>query len=168
MAIKTEWVLILSIAVTLLVSFSLKFQDSMHGAEIKKELSFKNTIFTEVDANGVRSFAKVKNGEQVNGILTMNEISFDKIDNTKIAADKALYAKDEIVLSGDVKIQQKNGFTFDTQKAIYNTRQGKITSPGKYHAALNENLMTGTNLSYDTKKQTASSQSVHATLYMQD
>jgi hypothetical protein len=168
MAIKIEWVLVFSIIATLIVSFSLKFENSIHNNMIKKELNFKNTIFTEVDTNGIVSFANVKNGEQTNGILTMYEISFDKINDTNVTARKAIYKKDEIILSGDVKIKQKNGFTFNTQKAVYDTRGGKITSKDRYRATLNENILTGYNLNYDTKKFSATSSNIHATLYTQD
>lgn len=168
MAIKIEWVLIFSIIATLIASFSFRFENSIHDHTIKKELNFKNTIFAEVDTSGIVSFANVKNGEQTNGILTMHEISFDKINDTKVAARKAIYKKDEIILSGDVKIKQKNGFTFNTQKAVYDTRGGKITSKDRYRATLNENTLTGDNFNYDTKKLSATSSNIHATLYTQD
>jgi lipopolysaccharide assembly outer membrane protein LptD (OstA) len=168
MAIKIEWVLIFFITITLLVSFSLRVEDSIHKTGIQKELNFKDTIFAEVDTSGLLSFANVKNGEQTNGILTMHDISFDKIDDTKVTANRAVYEKDEIVLSGNVKIKQKNGFVFNSQKAIYNTRSGKITSKDKYNATLNGNLLTGDNLSYDTKKLNATSSGIHAILHTQD
>lgn len=168
MAIKIEWVLFFSIITTLLVSFSLRFENNIKDFGIKKELSFKNTVFTEVDTNGLVSFANVKNGDQTNGVLTMHNISFDKIEDTKVIADRAIYKKDKIVLTGNVKIKQKNGFTFNTQEAIYDTKHGKIISKDKYNASLNENLLSGTNLNYDTIKQTATSSNIHATLYTQD
>lgn len=168
MAIKIEWVLIFSIIITLIVSFGLRFDDSVHKLDTKKELNFKNTIFAEVDTNGIVSFANVKNGEQTDGVLTMHDISFDKIDDTKVVANKAIYQNDEIILYGDVKIKQKNGFVFNSQKAVYNTRSGKIVSKDKYNATLNGNILTGNNLSYDTKKLNVTSSGIHAILYTQD
>jgi hypothetical protein len=168
MAVKIQWVLIFFIVITLMLSFSLRFDNNSHESGITKELNFKNTIFTEVDTNGVVSYANVKNGEQTDGVLTMHDISFDKMNDTKVVADKAIYQKDEIILSGNVKINQKNGFAFNSQKAVYNTRNGKITSKDKYNATLNGNILTGNNFSYDTKKSNATSGNIHATLYTQD
>ncbi len=162
MGVKIEWILLFAVIVTAIFSLSFKADTVSSSKADKKELEFFNAKLQEVDTKGLLSTAEAKSGVQVDGVLSMQHIFFDKIDNTKVWADKAIYKDSNMTLIDNVKIKQSKGYLFRTNKAIYDSKQKKIFAPNRYIATNANDTMTGYDLVYDTQKEEAVSKKIHA------
>jgi len=169
MVIRVEWVVALTILATIGLSFNLKFQDTAAKSKSNsKELEFVNMVLTEVNSTAVVSQAFAKSGNQENGILTLEHITYKKLGENEIVANKGIYTKDNIILKGDVKIIQKGGFVYITQEAIYNPKNKTFTSPTPFVATMGENKFSGAKLDYDMQKEEAKSQKIHAIIFNEE
>ncbi|MDD3775642.1 MAG: hypothetical protein PHV08_06785, partial [Sulfurovaceae bacterium] len=98
MVIKIEWIVVLAILATIGLSFNLKFQDTAAISKGNgKELEFDNMVLTEVNSTAVVSQAFAKSGKQENGILTLEHISYKKLGENEIIANKGIYTNDNII-----------------------------------------------------------------------
>jgi len=166
MVIKIEWIVVLAILATIGLSFNLKFQDTAAISKGNgKELEFDNMVLTEVNSTAVVSQAFAKSGKQENGILTLEHISYKKLGENEIIANKGIYTNDNIILKGDVKIIQKGGFVYTTQEALYNPKSKIFTSPTPFVATMGENKFSGAKLDYDMQKEEAKSHKIHAVIF---
>lgn len=168
MVVKIEWIVVLAIVATIGLSFTLKFQDITRPKGDSKELEFSNMVLTEVNTTAVVSQAFAKSGKQENGILTLEHITYKKLGENEIVANKGIYTKDNIILKGDVKIHQKGGFVYSTQEALYNPKNKTFSSPTPFIATMGKNTFSGVKLDYDLQKEEAKSQKIHAVIFNEE
>ncbi len=130
-----------------------------------KDLEFSNTTFIEVDTQKMQGWAFGTFGVRDKGVLTLDNIVFHTDNIDSLIAKKGKYIKEILYLDGDVVMQEKNGYTYNTQHANYNqeTEILNITSP--FTAVRYQNVMKGKTLRYDTAKKEAFGTKVDAILY---
>ncbi len=130
-----------------------------------KDLEFSNTTFIEVDTQKMQGWAFGTFGVRDKGVLTLDNIVFHTENIDSLIAKKGKYIKEILYLDGDVVMQEKNGYTYNTQHANYNqeTEILNITSP--FTAVRYQNVMKGKTLRYDTAKKEAFGTKVDAILY---
>jgi len=169
MAIKLETVLYIAISIVIVVTLSSK-QESKEAvvSSFKKELEFTSSTFSEVNATIQLNQSFAKSGVQVNGVLTLNDISYSGQKLKLLQANKAVYDGNLSTLYGDVVLRQENGFEYKTDKAIYDMNKQFVYIPNSFVAKMNDNIMNGKNLKYDISAQNAVASNISAILYTKD
>jgi lipopolysaccharide export system protein LptA len=92
--------------------------------------------------------------------MTLDNIIYMSPNIKSIVAKKAQIEGHLLYLDGDVVLQEKEGYRYETQHAMYNddTKILKITSP--FVGVKGDNTIEGETLEYDTRKKKATSLSV--------
>ena len=130
-----------------------------------KDLEFTHTTFIEVDTQKMQGWAFGTYGVRDKGILTLDNIVFHTDNIDSLIAKKGKYIKEVLYLDGDVVMQEKNGYTYNTQHANYNQKTEILNITAPFTAVRDENVMKGKTLRYDTVKKEAFGTKVDAVLY---
>lgn len=97
--------------------------------------------------------------------LRLREIVYHTDAVNLLRAQLGTYKGDYLYLEGNVTLNQKEGFDYKAQKATYNKKSQILTIDSPFEVHLNENIISGTNLIYDTKEKTVIGKKVKAVLY---
>jgi lipopolysaccharide assembly outer membrane protein LptD (OstA) len=161
MGIKLEYLLTILIIGTLSFFLMMKVEKHSPPKEVgQKELEFKNTLLVEVTTDTVKSYIYSTYGKRENSVMTLDNIIYMSPNIKSIVAKKAQIEGHLLYLDGDVVLQEKEGYRYETQHAMYNddTKILKITSP--FVGVKGDNTIEGETLEYDTRKKKATSLSV--------
>jgi len=166
MGLKLEFVLVLSIVTVLAVTLSVKIINKEKSTTIStKELEFTNTIFTEVDTNKTIGIAYGTHGIRDRGILTINNFKYSSKNIKELNSKTAIYKKDKIYLNNNVIFNQKEGYSYYTDHAVYSKNRQILNITSPYKAIMDKNIIYGDTLKYYTKDKKVFSTNVNATLY---
>jgi hypothetical protein len=163
MAIRVEWILILSIA--LVVSLAYEYKVSNNQVPHKKanrDLEFYDTIFSKVDTKSLLNKIYTTYGVLHSKVLDVQTIKYQDLQVDKLTANKAIIDKDIITLEGNVSIYLKDGLEFFSQKAIYNKKVSKLTIPTQFFANMQDDKIDGNSLVYDLNTKIALASKVNA------
>lgn len=169
MGIKLEFVLIIAIIGIISGALMLKIRNTPAPIKVfTKEVEFTNTTLIEVDTDNMKSRAYVTYGARDKGVLTLENIVYLGDNIESISANKARYEGDILHLDGDVVMQEKGGYKYETQHAIYNkeTEILNITSP--FTGVRGQNFIQGKSLEYDMRKKKATGTTVGTVFYTPD
>jgi len=130
-----------------------------------KELEFHDTTFLEVDQNGMLGKASVVTGIQDAGILHLKYLQYHTDTIRLLRADSATLEEKKLYLDGNITLDQKDGFYYEADDAIYDKRTKilQITSP--FRAMLKRNVIEGRALVYDTKHKEVRASMIEAVLF---
>ncbi len=166
MGLKLEIILTLFIVTILVVSFNIEFSHTTQKHTLPtKELEFTQTTFTEVDTNKTQGVAFSRYGIRDNGILTLHDLTYHTETIESLSAKKGTYRDDKVYLDHHIKVDQKEGFSYRMEHAVYDKKTEilKITSP--FTAVMDKNIIKGRNLLYDTRKKEAYAKKIDAVVY---
>jgi len=169
MGLKLEIILIVSIVAILSVALSVKIKNAAISHKIStKELEFTNTTFTEVDTNKTQSVFFGTYGVRNAGVLTVDNVRYYSDSIKELRAKKGTYRGDKIYLDHNITVNQKEGFDYKAEHAIYDQKREilHITSP--FTAIMNGNIIHGNSLVYDIKKREAVGTDVDAIVYTKE
>jgi type II secretory pathway pseudopilin PulG len=155
-------VIIAIFSATLMVKFT---HQSSNGKLFTKELEFTDTTLTEVDTQGMQGRAFGTYGIRDTGVLSMYNIKYHTDSIQLLRAKKATYKGDNIYLDGNITINQKEGFDYSAQHAVYNKQTKMLDVTSAFIAVMNNNTITGDTLHYDTQKKDATAKRIDAVLY---
>ena len=169
MGIKLELILTIAIIGIISGSLMLKLRNTPVPTKVfTKEVEFTNTTLIEVDTENMKSRAYTTYGVRDKDVLTLDNIVYlgDKI--ASLSANKARLKGDFLHLDGDVVLQEKGGYKYETQHAIYNkeTEILNITSP--FTGVRGQNMIKGESMEYDTRKKKATGTTVGTVFYTPD
>lgn len=166
MGLKLEWAIGLVIVAILSVSFKIKVSNNENNNTLfTKELEFSDTTFIEVDTNKTEGVAYSKYGVRDNSILVLHDFQYETSHIELLSAQTATYKKNEIYLDTNIVVNQKEGFRYRAEHAVFhkNTEILHITSP--FTAMMNKNIIKGNNLYYYTRKKEIYATNITATVY---
>jgi len=166
MGIRLEFILLIIIIITLMVTIMSKLTDtSMSHKKMYKELEFKDTIFIEVNQNTTRSKLFSTHGVRDTGILTLKNIKYYTNNIKELLADKGVYKNHTLYLDGHVKLTEKDGAIYTAEHANYEKKKEvlNITSPFKAH--MGKNIIYGDSLIYFVKEKVVKAKAIDATIY---
>ena len=169
MGLKLEIILIVSIVAILSVALTVKIKNATESHKIStKELEFTHTTFTEVDINKTQGVFFGTYGVRDAGVLTVDNIRYYNDSIKELRAKKGTYKGDKIYLDHNITVNQKEGFDYKAEHAIYDQKREilHITSP--FTAIMNENIIHGNSLIYDIKKREAVGTDVDAIVYTKE
>ncbi len=170
MGLKLEFILILLIAAILAITLSVKIINKEKSIEkvSTKELEFTNSTFTEVDTNKTIAIAYGTHGVRDRGILTIDNFKYNSKSVKKLTSKIAIYKKDKIYLNDNVVFNQKEGYNYYTDHAIYSKKTQIINIISPYKAEMGKNIIYGNTLKYHTKEKKVFSTNINATLYTKE
>ena len=166
MGLKLEIVLTVVIAaivsVTLLVKFTHKPSD---GKRFTKELEFTDTTLTEVDTTTMQGRAFGSYGIRDKGVLTLYDISYHSNNIQSLQAKKGTYKGDKLYLDGNITVNQKEGFDYSAEHAVYNKKTKILDITSAFTGIMDKNIIHGYTLRYDMQKKEAFGKRIDAVVY---
>lgn len=166
MAVRLEWIIAGVALMIFALSYAVKLSDqSSDLSGSTKELEFHDTTFLEVDQNGMLGRASAERGIRDAGILHLRYLRYHTDTIRLLRADSATLEERKLYLDGNITLDQKEGFYYEADDAIYDKRTKilQITSP--FRATLKRNVIEGRALVYDTKHKEATASMIEAELF---
>jgi hypothetical protein len=169
MGLKLEIILIIAMIAIVSVSVTVEIKNKkIVKKEPTIELEFTHTTFTEVDVNKTQGVAFGTYGIRDAGVLTVENLRYSTDSIKELRAKRGIYKGDKIYLDHNITVNQKVGFDYTAEHAIYDkkTEMLDITSP--FTAIMNENIIHGNSLRYDTKNKKAFATDIDAVVYTKE
>ena len=165
MGVKFELLLALLIVAIVTVMLNIELKPPKQAkAKSMKELEFYQTRFTEVTTQKVVGVAFSEHGVRQNGVLHVEGL-FYRNDNIKVL--KAMVGIDyrsRIVLEGNVTLEERNGYTFQGERAVYEKKSGMFHIASPFLMQKGTDRFSGKSLTYDTVGKVLHAKEVHALL----
>jgi len=169
MGLKLEIVLIVSIVAILSVALTIKIKNAhILNKVLTKELEFTNTTFTEVDTNKTEGVLFATYGVRNAGVLTVDNLRYHTNSIELLSAKKGTYRGDKIYLDYNITANQKEGFDYKAEHAIYDQKNEILNITSPFTAVMNKNVIHGNSLYYDNKKREALATDVDAVVYTKE
>ncbi|HEY9128475.1 MAG TPA: hypothetical protein VIN02_01430 [Sulfurovum sp.] len=169
MAIKLEHVLIVIIVVLITGIFMIKIQNTPPPVSaFTKELEFTDTTLIEVDTKDMQSRAYIKHGIRDRGILTLADIVYMSDNIESLSANNGVFYGNKLYLDGDVILQEKGGYRYKTEHAIYDQKTEILSITSPFTGVKGLNMIQGESLEYDTRLKKASGSTVGTIFYTPD
>ena len=169
MGLRLEFILVLLIVTVLSVTLSVKIINKEKNIKVStKELEFTNTTFTEVDTNKTIGIAYGTHGIRDKSVLTINNFKYNSKNIKELNSKVAIYKKDKIYLNDSVVFNQKEGYNYYTDHAVYSKKTEIITITSPYKAEIGKNIIYGDTLKYYTQERKVFSTNINATLYTKE
>ncbi len=166
MGLKLEAVCIVAIVAIVTGAMTLEVDNSaIKNTIFTKELEFTNTTFTEVDTQKLQGRAYGTYGIRNSGVLTLDNLVYFTENIKYLIANKGKYVGDVLTLTGDVEMEEKVGYHFDTQHAIYNQETEILDVRSPFVATSGINIIKGDTLVYHTRKKEAYGTNIDAVVY---
>lgn len=166
MGLKLEFLLILFVAGILTMAMTVKITNSLSAAKKQTvEMEFTDTTTIEVDTNKTLSTTYGTYGIRDKGVLKIDNLRYHT-DNIKLLrAKKGTLKGDNMYLDNNVILNKEKGSDYYTDHAVYNKKTGILLVTSPFKAIMDENIMYGDTLRYDTKKKKAFATHVNAVVY---
>jgi len=119
----------------------------------------------ELTSNGLNTILLGSIGIRYTNKYTIKDI--DYTDNSKknianMISDFGVYENETVKLRGHVTYVREDGLTFKSEKAFYNKKTADIISDTNYIAYLNDNVITGSYIKYNSISRKIYSKNVRA------
>ena len=166
MGLKLEIFLIVFVIGILAMAMTVKIQNSQTVQKQQTvELEFTDTTSIEVDTNKTLSVTYGTYGIRDAGVLKIDNLRYHT-DNIKLLrAKKGTLKGDKIYLDKEVILNKEEGSDYYTDHAIFDKKTGILLVTSPFKAVMNENIMYGDTLRYDTKNKKAFATEVNAIVY---
>ena len=169
MGIRLESLLLVSIVAIVAFSLTLKLgEDIPSYTPSGKLLEFNTTTFIEVDQSRLLSRTFSRYGVKHAELFTLEHIRYHTDTIEQLSARHGKLKGSRFYLDGNVTLHQKQGFDYHTEHAVYEKKQAILTLTSPFVAQMNENLIRGARLRYDTRSKAVLAHEVNATLYPVD
>ncbi len=166
MGLKLESLIVLAIVAILSFTFLMKTTDSTISEKCStKDLEFTNTILTEVDTDTMLGRAFGTHGILDKKVLTLYNLTYHTKNIELLRAKKGIYHGDELYLEGNITVNQKEGFDYNAEYAVYHKKTKVIDINSPFTGIMNQNIIRGNSLHYDIEKKEVFAQSIEAVVY---
>ncbi len=169
MGIKLELILTIAIIGIISGALMLKLRNIPVPTQVfTKEVEFTNTTLIEVDTENLKSRVYTTYGVRDKDVLTLDNIVYlgDTIES--LSANKARLKGDFLHLDGNVVLQEKGGYKYETQHAIYNKKTEILNITSPFTGVRGQNMIEGESMEYDTRKKKATGTTVGTVFYTPD
>ena len=169
MGIKLEYILTIVIIGILLGSYIVKIQNKPIPTKVfTKEVEFTNTTLIEVDTENIKSRVYATYGVRDNDVLTLDDPVYlsDKLES--LSANKARFKGDFLYLEGNVVLQEKDGYKYETEYAVYNKKTEILHITSHFTGVKGQNIIEGESMEYNIRKKKATGTTVVTVFYTPD
>lgn len=169
MAIKLEHILIAVIVILTSGVLMIKIRNTPPPSNVfTKELEFTDTTLIEVDTANTQSRIYVSRGIRDRGILTLEDIVYLSNNIESLSANNGIYYGNKLYLDGNVILQEKGGYRYKTEHAIYDQKTEILSITAPFTGVKGLNMIKGESLEYDTRQKKASGSTVGTVFYTPD
>ena len=169
MAIKLAPILIATSVVLISGVLMIQIRNAPPPVQVStKELEFTDTTLIDVDTNDMQSRAYVKHGIRDRGILTIEDLVYLSDNVESLSANNGIYYEDKLYLDGDVILQEKGGYRYKTEHAIYDQKTEILSITAPFTGVKGLNKIQGESLEYNTREKKASGTTVGTVFYTPD
>lgn len=166
MGLKLETVITIVIIAILTVAFMVKFVDSTSDEKrFTKELEFTDTTFTEVDTRAMQGRVFSTYGIRDQGVLTLYDLMYHTNRIELLSAAQGTYKGDKIYLDGNITLNQKEGFDYSAEHAVYDKKTKILDITSVFTGRMDKNIIHGNTLRYDTQLKEAYGERIEAVVY---
>jgi hypothetical protein len=166
MVLRLELVLTVATAGIVLGVMMLKVSSTSDSATVStKELQFTDTTLTEVDTDTMQGRSYSTYGVRDKGILTLDNLVYRTDTIEFLLAKKGRLEGDMLYLDGDVVLQEKDGYKYETQHASYHQKTEILNIISPFTAQRAKNSMQGDKLQYDMRKKEAFGTKIDSVVY---
>ncbi len=166
MGLKLETLIIVAVVAilsgTLMVKFTHKPSDEK---SFTKEMEFTDTTLIEVDTVTMKGRSFGTYGIRDAGVLTLHNIRYHTKNIELLRAKKGTYKGDKLYLDGNITVNQKEGFDYSAEHAIYDKKTKILNITSAFTAIMNDNIIHGYTLRYDMQKKEAFGKRINAVVY---
>jgi len=135
------------------------------------QLELEDFMVYEMDKNGVTSVVSGSSGKQFTKYYEVENAHYIENKNQlgeHLYADKARFENDIAYLDDNVRYFREDGLSFESDKAIYNTKKEHLFVPDKFVLTQNENVIYGKKLNYHSKTGKIKAQKIDANYYIEE
>ena len=166
MGLKLEFLLVVLIALTSVITMSIKLNNqNVPGDIITKELEFTDTVFTEVTTHKKEGIAHIAHGTRIGGILSVEDLYYHSDTMQAFMAERGRFEDHRIYVDGNVSLYQKVGFDYHTEHAYYDKLSQTVYLTSSFTAYMDKNIIHGKTLIYDTVNKEANATELDAVVY---
>ncbi len=131
----------------------------------------KNFNIYEVDTKGLKTILLGNSSKRYSDRYTVEGI--DYTDNSKkfianMQADNGVYTEESVQLSGNIRYAREDGLTFKCQEANYDKKSSVVSTATPFIAYLGDNVVKGSSLQYNSKKNKIESKNIEAIYQLQE
>ena len=169
MGIKLEHILIISIVGIIFGAFVIKIRNTTPPVQVfSKELEFTETTLIEVDTEKIKSRAYSTHGVRDQGILILDNIVYMGDSIESLSANKARLDGDFVYLDGNVVLQEKGGYRYETEHAVYNKKTEILNITSHFTGVKGLNMVQGESMEYNPRNKKATGTTVGTVFYTPD
>jgi len=166
MGLKFETLIVVTIVAILSLTFMVKFTHKFSDEKLfTKELEFTNTTLTEVDTATMQGRAFATYGIRDAGVLTLHNIEYHTNNIESLRAKRGTYKGDKIYLDGNITLNQKEGFDYSAEHAVYDKKTKILDITSAFTGIMDRNIIHGYTLRYDMQKKEAFGKRIDAVVY---
>ena len=166
MGLRLEWILAVVLVVIVSGVMLLKLSSTSAGNTISaKELEFTDTTLIEVDTTSIQAHSYSTYGVRENGVLILDNLVYHTDTIESLLAKKGRLEGDMLYLDGDVVLQEKEGYRYETQHASYDQKNEILNILSPFTAHRGKNSMLGDTLRYDMRKKEAFGTTINSVVY---
>jgi len=165
---RVELFLILAIAIVVLIPFGINIKNSQTKASKIEEKSseINNFIEYEINATNLQHTLRATRAQEVNAKWHLQEpnITTDKIKS--LSSNSSIVSNKNIIFTENVVAIKRDGTVYKSNKAIYNTKNRKLTTPDKFTITRKVDIVTGKELNYNAKTKVTKAKNVKGTFVL--
>ena len=166
MGIKLEAVIVLFIVIIVSTTYFFKISDiKSTPADTSKQLEFKKTTLIEVDTERMLSNIDCSYGVKKNDTLSLSDIVYYSKNINSLRSKSGSYSQGILYLDGDIKLKQKDGYTYNAEHAVYNTKDEILKILTGFTININKSVIGGAELEYNAKTKVVKSKNINAIVY---
>ncbi len=164
------FVVMLVLSLALFVFLKPEASNIPTGKEIA-QLEIEDFIVYKIDKTGVTSVVSGTVGKQFTAYYEVENAHYIENKNKlgeHLYADYARFEKDIAYLSDNVRYFREDGLSFESDKAVYNTKEEKLYVPKNFVLTQNENVIYGKELHYNSKTGKIDAEKIDASYYIDE
>ena len=163
-------------AVMLLASLALFFflkpeKLVVVSGETMAQLEIEDFTVYKITQEGVISVVSGSAGKQYETHYEVKNAHYIENKNKlgeHLYADRGRFEKDVAYLDENVRYFREDGLSFESDKAIYNTKKESLYVPKDFVLSDNENIIYGKELHYNSKTGKITAQKIEANYFIED
>ncbi len=132
-------------------------------------LELKEFKLFDIGSNGLNMMLQGESGKRFSDRYEINDLNYSNLSTKKsqaMSASLARYKDNILYLDNNVIYQQGENFIFKSNEAIYNEKNNKASTSGKFELKSADGLFGGAALEYNSETQNVKAKSITAIYHL--
>jgi len=135
------------------------------------QLELEDFTLYQINKDGVQSVISGTKAEQFASYYLVDNAHYIENKNNlgeHLYADKGRFEKEVAYLDDNVRYFREDGLSFESDSAVYHTKDEYLYVPGAFVLTQNEHIIYGNDLHYHSKSGDIKAKQIQANYYTQD